>query len=227
MAAEPMIIALDGPAGSGKSSTATGLARRLGWLHLDTGAWYRVTALFGGREDVDPADAVALGRLLDRVDRALAASDWPGEEPRRVLVDGEDVTAAIRTPEVSASVSRYSRVPTVRERLNAGFRRLAARTRAPGVVAEGRDITTVTFPDASLRVLLTATPQARARRRAAQLGETDVAGIARDIAERDRRDLAVVDFLTPAAGVVSLDTSELTLGQVIDRIVDMLPADRR
>lgn len=214
------VVAIDGPAGSGKSSTARAVATRLGYAHLDTGAWYRVLTWIGLRRAVEPTDARALNAALDVFDRALAASSGAD----RLLVDGIDVTDAIRTPEVSRSVSRYSSVPAVRDHLNRAFRRLAATTAAPGLVVEGRDITTVTFPDAAVRILLTASVEARARRRAAQLGSDDVAGIAQRISERDARDLAVVDFANAADGVTLLDTSDLTLDEVTEAVADLATA---
>ncbi|MCD7102124.1 (d)CMP kinase [Pseudoclavibacter sp. 13-3] len=219
-ASKPVIIALDGPAGSGKSSTAKALAERLHYAHLDTGAWYRVLTLIALRTEVDPHDEAAVRGLLDAFDPIIAqAFDRP-----RIVIQGHDVSEAIRTPEVSGAVSRYSRLPVVREHLNAAFRHLAATTSAPGVVAEGRDITTVTFPQAEVRVLLTASAEARARRRAAQIGETDVAAIARSISMRDARDLSVVDFIRPADGVTLIDTSDLTLAQVTDTVAGLVPA---
>ncbi|KAB1661974.1 (d)CMP kinase [Pseudoclavibacter sp. CFCC 13796] len=220
VAPKPVIIALDGPAGSGKSSTAKAVAERLHYAHLDTGAWYRVLTLIALRTEVDPHDEAAVRGLLDAFDQIIAQAF----DHSHILIRGRDVSAAIRTPEVSGAVSRYSQLPIVRDHLNTAFRHLAATTSAPGVVAEGRDITTVTFPQAEVRVLLTASADARARRRAAQIGEADVASIARSISERDARDLSVVDFMRPADGVTLIDTSDLTLEQVTDKVAGLVPA---
>ncbi|WP_051224072.1 (d)CMP kinase [Pseudoclavibacter soli] len=222
MSAETLrpVVAIDGPAGSGKSSTARAVAARLGFAHLDTGAWYRVLTWIGLRDGVDPADAQVLNSALAHFDQVVASSFGAD----RITVGGVDVTEAIRTPEVSQSVSRYSSVPAVRDHLNHAFRHLAATTSAPGLVVEGRDITTVTFPDAAVRILLTASVDARARRRAAQLGSDDVAGIAQRISERDARDLTVVDFANAADGVTLLDTSDLTLDEVTETVADLVAA---
>lgn len=218
----PIVVALDGPAGSGKSSTARAVASRLGFAHLDTGSWYRVLTWIGLRDEVDPAEASAVDAALARFDRVAEG----GLDAERIVVDDPagavDVTDEIREPRVSRSVSRYSSLPIVRDHLNATFRRMVAATSRPGAVVEGRDITTVTFPDAQARILLTASVDARAQRRAAQLGATDIDEIAQRIAERDARDAQSADFLTPAEGVTLIDTSDRTLAQVTDLVVDLV-----
>jgi len=195
-----MVIAIDGPAGAGKSSVARAVAERLGFTYLDTGAMYRAVALAAaGRED----DAAAI---------AEAADIRVGE---RVLLDGRDVTEEIRTPEVSAGASRVAADPGVR----AALVRMQQEVVADGDwVAEGRDIGSVVAPDAAVKVFLTASAEERARRRAAQTGG-DPARVLRDQAERDRRDASAErSVLTPAADAVPVDTTGLSLDEVVAQI---------
>lgn len=217
-----MIIAIDGPAGSGKSSVAKLVARRLGFHYLDTGAMYRAVAfraLSEGRALADE-DAIATVAATDEI----AFGHEPGEPlPSLVSIAGIDVTAAIRAPEVDDAVSAVARYPRVREAMVAQQRHLA---QANDIVVEGRDIGTVVFPDAQLKVYLTATPEERARRRAAQQA---AAGIVADTAEvKDalmRRDEADSKRdhspLTAASDAVELDTTGLTLDEVVERIADL------
>ncbi|MGB4778589.1 (d)CMP kinase, partial [Microbacterium sp.] len=162
---EPMTIAVDGPAGSGKSSVCRQVARELGFGYLDTGAAYRALAWYVLARDADTADRDAV---------IAAAADFPyaislDPDDHWVRVGPDDVTDAIREPRVSTAVSGVARVTAVREQLNAMFRALVAQSRRPGVVVEGRDITTVVAPDAPARILLTAAPEVRAARRSAEL----------------------------------------------------------
>jgi cytidylate kinase len=191
-----MIVAIDGPAGAGKSTVARAVARALGFAYLDTGAMYRAAAL-AGTDDVARLD-IELGE--------------------RVLLDGRDVTDEIRTPEVSAAASRIAARPEVREALIAKQRELLS---AGDWVAEGRDIATVVAPDAELKVFLTASAEERARRRAAQYG-LDPEKVLAEQRERDTNDTGhgrSVD--TPAPGAVELDTSGLTIDEVVERIAEM------
>ncbi|HEU4974300.1 MAG TPA: (d)CMP kinase [Baekduia sp.] len=193
-----MLVAIDGPAGAGKSTVARAVAQALGFTYLDTGAMYRCAALAWPR---DPA-------TLD-----IAFRDG------RVLLDGEDVTAAIRTPEVSRRASEVASRPEVREALIAQQRELIA---GADWVAEGRDIATVVAPDAEVKVFLTASPEERARRRAAELGG-DVDVIAREMALRDQRDSShgrTID--QPAPGAAMVDTTGVTIEQVVERIVGLV-----
>ena len=204
------MVAVDGPAGAGKSSACRALARRLGFTYVDTGAMYRAVGVLAAERGVDPDDAAALARLVARLDFALA-----GE---RLLVAGRDLSAAIRRPDAGDLASRVSTQPVVRQRLVALQRALGA---GGGVVMEGRDIGTVVFPDASVKLYLDAKPAARAARRAAELrarGETvDEAALARELAERDRRDAGRAHSpLRPAPDAVVLDTTLLTLEQVVE-----------
>ncbi|WP_233551182.1 (d)CMP kinase [Amnibacterium setariae] len=212
-----VIVAVDGPAGSGKSSVSRAAAAALGYDFLDTGAAYRALAWRVLEQGADPEDATAVERALDGF--AFESAGDPAE--RWVRVDGVDVTDAIRTPSVTAAVSGIARVPAVRTRLNDGFRaRLAAAE--PGVVAEGRDITTVVAPHADVRVLLTASPEVRAARRAKELPDEDRSAVARSMAERDAKDSRVVDFLEAAEGVTTLDSTDLDFDGTVDALVALV-----
>ena len=212
-----VIVAVDGPAGSGKSSVSRAASAALGYAFLDTGAAYRALAWAVLEHGGDPEDAAAVERALDGF--AFEAADDPAEG--WVRVGGVDVTEAIRTPRVTAAVSGIARVPAVRVRLNEGFRaRLAAAE--PGVVAEGRDITTVVVPHADVRVLLTASPEVRASRRAKELPEEDHGDVARSIAERDEKDSQVVDFLEAAEGVTTLDSTRLDFDGTVAALVSLV-----
>jgi len=206
------VIAVDGPAGAGKSSASRALARRLGFGYVDTGAMYRAVGVLAAERGIDPDDAAALGRLVAALDFELA------RDGERLLVGGRDLSAAIRRPEAGGLASRVSTQPVVRQRLVALQRALGA---AGGVVMEGRDIGTVVFPDARVKLYLTADPATRAARRAAELraaaATVDEAALARELAERDRRDAGRAHSpLRPAADAVVLDTTALTLEEVVE-----------
>ena len=193
-----MVIAIDGPAGAGKSTVARAVAARLGFTYLDTGAMYRAVALADGA-DVDALDI----RVGDRV-----------------LLDGRDVTDAIRTPKVTARASEVSADPAVREAL---VRKQQHIVREGDWVAEGRDIGTVVAPWAQVKVFLTADPAERARRRAAQYG-LDEAEVLRDQLQRDRRDSEREHSpLRPADDAIEVDTTGLTLDEVVDQVVGLVP----
>jgi len=203
-----MVIAIDGPAGAGKSTVARAVAERLGFTYLDTGAMYRAVALAAaGRED----EAAAI---------AEAADIRVGE---RVLLDGRDVTREIRTPDVSAGASRVAADPGVR----AALVRMQQAIVADGDwVAEGRDIGSVVAPDAAVKVFLTASPEERARRRAEQTG-ADPAAVLRDQQERDRRDASAErTVLEPAADAVPVDTTGLSLDEVVAQIETLVTEAR-
>ena len=205
-----MLIAIDGPAGAGKSTVAQALAERLGVTYLDSGAMYRCVALAVMRADADPDDG---DRVADIARRSSIALDH-----RTVRLDGEDVSDAIRTPEVSAAASRVSVHGPVREAIIARQRELIARG---DYVAEGRDIGTVVAPDAPLKVFLTASRDERARRRAAETGEH-----ARDVleaqAERDERDESREHgALRVADDAVELDTTGLKVDEVVARLAEL------
>jgi cytidylate kinase len=204
----PMVIAIDGPAGAGKSTVARALARRLGFAYLDTGAMYRCVGLLSLEHPDRPA--AALARAV-RIEMRGAS----------VSLDGRDVTEAIRTPEASQAASRVAGDPGVREALVAAQRELI---RLGDWVAEGRDIATAVAPEAELKVHLTADPAERARRRASELG-ADPASVLTEQALRDRRDSTLGRATLQAApGASELDTTGLTVEQVVERIAAILPA---
>ena len=198
-----MVIAIDGPAGAGKSSVARAVASELGFTYLDSGAMYRSVALAALEQDALPAEVATRIRV---------------EVGERILLDGRDVTEAIRTAGVSEAASRAAADPAVRATLVAQQRRLLEHG---DWVAEGRDIGTVVAPDAEVKVFLTASPEERARRRAAELG-ADPDEVLAEQALRDERDTTRSHSpLEPASGAVVLDTSDLTLPEVVQRVVGL------
>lgn len=203
-----MVIAIDGPAGAGKSSVARAVAARLGFTYLDSGAMYRCVALAALEAGADIGDGEALGRL--------AAGLGIDFEDGGVKLDGRDVSAAIRDPRVTEAASRVSVHPAVRAAMVKRQRALIA---AGHYVAEGRDIGTVVSPDSPLKVFLTASPQERARRRAVQTGEDEATVLAAQ-RERDERDeTREHGALRAAEDAVGIDTTGLTLNEVVDRVV--------
>ena len=205
-----MVIAIDGPAGAGKSTVARGVADALGFTYLDSGAMYRTVALATSRADIDPTDAEAVGELARGLDIALDGA--------RVLLAGEDVSAAIRTPEISAAASLVSVHPPVREAMVARQRALIA---SADYVAEGRDIGTVVSPDSPLKVFLSASDEERARRRAEQTGEP-VAQVLAAQAERDRRDRdREHGALRAADDAVEVDTTARGVDEVVATVVEL------
>ncbi|MBP1325929.1 cytidylate kinase [Leucobacter exalbidus] len=223
---DPILVAIDGPAGSGKSSVSRASADRLGFGILDTGAAYRALAWIALQAGVDLDTEAAVVQLMD----AWAFSiTMRGEQRVTVGLAGAepiDATAAIREHSVSGQVSRVSKHPVVRERLNEMFRELVAASGLPGVVIEGRDITTVVAPDAPVRILMTASAEARASRRAGELEGLSHAQVLADIAARDAKDALVVDFFNPAPGVTLVDTSDLNFEQSVQTVIDIVEAVR-
>ncbi|MBX3194930.1 MAG: (d)CMP kinase [Microbacteriaceae bacterium] len=214
----PVVVAVDGPAGSGKSSVSKAAARRLGYAYLDTGAAYRALTWAALEAGAETTDAEQVIELLDDFPYATE----PGEDGRTIVRIGElDVTDEIREPRVSAVVSDVARIPEVRLALNDAFRRVIAATTAPGIVAEGRDVTTVIAPDAPVRILLTADEAVRIARRSAQLAPAEAA-TAGQLLERDRRDAQVVDFMTAAPGVTTIDSTDLDFDQTVDAVVRLV-----
>ncbi len=215
IAGRNVLVAIDGPAGSGKSSVARAVAERLGFAKLDTGATYRAVALAALKEGVDLDDGAALAAIADDV--ALKATG--------VFYRGEHIPEdALRTPEVSAVASRVSAHPELREVLVEKQRSAAREAQATGgAVVEGRDIGTVVLHDAGLKVFLSASPEERARRRALQTGREDELGRIREaMRTRDRRDSErEASPLKPAPGAVVLDTTGLSLEEVVTRIVEL------
>jgi cytidylate kinase len=222
-----MIIAIDGPAASGKSTVAKGVARRLGVRYLDTGAMYRAVASLALSRGVDLGDEASLARLAE--ERPVSFGYAESEPvPTAVYIDGADVTRAIRSPEVDASVSAVARVPGVRAAMVLAQRRLAG---DGDTVVEGRDIGTVVFPNAEVKVFLTASAEERARRRTLDLegaghgiGEAEVQERLerRDYADSTRR----VSPLGVAEDAVCMDTTGSSVEDVVDRIVGLVEAAR-
>lgn len=216
-----LVVAIDGPAGAGKSTAARILAQRLGYVLVDTGALYRGVALAAFERGVDWEDGARLGALVDGLSLAFQRD---AEGAARLCIDGVDRSGDIRSPHISTGASRVSRHAEVRRALLGLQRRLGSQG---GVVLEGRDIGTVVFPDAEVKVFLTASDEARARRRYQELRqsghETDLERVLQDIRERDRvdsqRDVAPMRAADDAA---LLDTSDMDLDQVIDRLEQLV-----
>jgi CMP/dCMP kinase len=212
-------VTLDGPSGTGKSSVARAVATRLGAAYLDTGAMYRAATVAVLDAGVDPEDADAVARVVAMT--TIEVGTAAGTEV--VTVDGADVATRIRGAEVTRAVSAVSAVPAVRRQLVDQQRSLVADQDA--VVVEGRDIGTVVLPDATLKVYLTAAPEARAERRAAQLGLTtpaEVAALAADLRRRDQYDSSRADSpLRPAADAIVVDSTRLDREGVVDRVVEL------
>jgi cytidylate kinase len=216
-----VVIAIDGPAGAGKSSTSRHLAARLGFRHVDTGAMYRVVGVLARDRGIAADDDGALAGLVDGLEFT--------EIGDRVVAAGRDLTTAIREPDAGDWASRVSTRPLVRERLVALQRRLAG---PPGVVMEGRDIGTVVFPDALVKVFLTADADERARRRAAEEGARGgtphTAAMAEALRERDQRDSGrAASPLRPAADAVVIDSTTLSLEDVVARLEAVVRARLR
>lgn len=222
-----MIVAIDGPAGSGKSTVAKALARSLGFRYLDTGAMYRSVAVRALDAGVDLGDLEALGEVARGA--AIEFVHEPGEPlPTRVMLDGRDVTSRIRTPEIDLAVSPVSAAPAVREAMVEVQRRIGA---AADTVVEGRDIGTVVFPAAEVKVYLTARPEVRARRRAIdhRLAGRDMAegAVLADMNRRDAHDSnRAVSPLAAADDAHLIDTSTLPPDEVVVRIAAMVEACR-
>jgi cytidylate kinase len=207
------VIAIDGPAGSGKSTVGRLLAERLGLTYLDTGAMYRAVAFASMRRGIDPADGEPVAGVARDMDLVIG--------DRTVMVDGVDATVEIRGAEVSRAVSMVAANPLVREEMRTRQRVWAAEH--GGGVIEGRDIGSVVFPDAVLKIYLTADPAVRAERRAKEMLDAEYDQVAADIARRDASDQSRADSpLVQADGAVTLDTTGLDIDQVLDRIVEML-----
>ena len=219
-----LVVAIDGPSGSGKSSVARGVAQRLGLRFVDTGAMYRALTWWALSRNIDLADTDRVAALARELPLQLGTDP---EDPH-VLVDGNDVGEVIRTPEISAAVSAVATNLGVREELVRRQRALAAEG---GVVVEGRDITTVVAPDADVRVLLTASESARLARRALEVHGSDDADALEAthdlVVGRDAVDSTVATFTEAAEGVTLVDSSHLTLEQTIEAVLALVPAGVR
>lgn len=222
----PFVVAIDGPAGAGKSSVALETARRAGLSLVDTGAIYRALALLAEREGVSPDDAPGLARLCQDLPIRFSLSGARNE----VWLDDEDITDEVRAPRIATGASQVSRHAPVRDAL-LGLQRSLAGV-GDGVVLEGRDIGSVVFPSAPVKIFLTASPEERARRRALELADRGVAEpyerVLADIRGRDRRDSErPVAPLVQATGAVLVDTSDLTFEEVLARIGALIGEARR
>ena len=215
----PLVVAVDGPAGSGKSSVSKAVATQLGFSYYDTGAAYRGLTFAALEAGIDLANEEEVLRVQTTMN--YEASEDPSDQ--YFSVDGLDVTEAIRGAEVSQSVSAIAAHPAVRAGLVAHFRDVIARCENPGIVMEGRDITTVVAPDAPVRILLTASEEIRIARRQAELdGVVAAPQVGEALMARDRSDQSVVDFMNAAAGVTLLDSTPLTFEQTIQAMIALI-----
>jgi len=208
-----LVIAIDGPAGAGKSTLARGLAAALGYTYVDSGAMYRVVGLAARERAIDPDDAPALAALVDGLDFTLR----PDPAGQRVLLAGRDVTEALRTPAAGEWASRVAAIPEVRSHLVARQRLLGT---GGGIVMDGRDIGTVVFPSAQCKFFVTASPAERARRRVRELGAGDLVAIREQIEARDQRDTERAHGpLRPAPDAEIVDTTDLTAEEAVARLL--------
>ena len=213
------VITIDGPSGSGKGTVAGILAKRLGWNLLDSGALYRLLAFAAGNHGVAVDNEALLEKLAAHLDvQFIGATDG---KPARIILEGDDVTHAIRSETVAAGASKVAALPAVRDAL---LQRQRAFLEFPGLVADGRDMGTVVFPDAPLKVFLTASAEERARRRYLQLkakgDDVSLSGLLDEIRARDERDTQrAIAPLKPAADAIQLDSTELSIEQVLERIM--------
>jgi cytidylate kinase len=218
--AHQVVVALDGPAGSGKSTVSRAAARKLGFDYLDTGAAYRALAWSSIAQGVETSDSAAVVSLLPNFNYDI------GIDPDNyfVRVDSIDITDDIREPRVSAAVSGVARIPDVRTFMVDLFRGIIAESERPGIVVEGRDITTVVAPNADVRILLTASEAVRIGRRSAELHGESAKSTARQLASRDAQDSRVVDFMNAADGVTTVDSTDLDFDQTVDAVVALVRA---
>lgn len=219
MTVQAPVITIDGPSGSGKGTVAGLLAQRLGWCLLDSGALYRLLAFAARNHGVDLTNEEAMKVLAAHLDvQFVAVADGQGQ---RIILEGEEVTDAIRNEQIGAGASQVAALPAVREAL---LQRQRAFLEMPGLVADGRDMGTVVFPEAPLKVFLTASAEERARRRYLQLkakgDDVNLASLLDEIRARDERDIQrAVAPLKPAADAIQLDSTELSIEQVLQRIL--------
>lgn len=219
-------IAIDGPAGTGKSTVAREVARRLRLAYFDTGATYRVGTLWCMREGVDLSNESDVAAMVETMNVALVL------DPRnpRVILEGEDVSSLIRADSIALTVSKVATNLEARAALGQWQRDVIASeleggySEGRGVVTEGRDITTVIAPDADVRILMTADEEVRVARRAGE--GADVATVREAVLGRDRKDATVVEFHTAADGVVTLDTTDLTIEEAVDAVLTLVATAR-
>lgn len=213
-----LVVAIDGPAGSGKSSVSKAAARRLGYSYYDTGAAYRAlawAAITAGADLTDQDSVLAIQAAVD-----YRASEDP--DSQTFVVDGTDVSDAIRGNDVSGAVSAIAQHTLVRAALVEHFRKVLVGCENPGIIMEGRDITTVVAPDAAVRVLLTAEESVRISRREAEMTGETAAPVAQSLKARDASDSGVVDFMNAAPGVTLLDSGPLTFDQTVDSLLGII-----
>lgn len=213
------LITIDGPSGSGKGTVAGLLAKQLGWSLLDSGALYRLLAFAAGNHGIDLTNEEGLKALAAHLDVQFVAAE--GGHGQRIILEGEEVTDSIRNEQIGAGASQAAALPAVRDAL---LQRQRAFLEAPGLVADGRDMGTVVFPEAPLKVFLTASAEERARRRYHQLkakgNSVNLASLLEEIRTRDERDTQrAVAPLKPAADAIQLDSTELSIEQVLQRIL--------
>jgi cytidylate kinase len=213
------VITIDGPSGSGKGTIAGILAKRLGWNLLDSGALYRLLAYAASNHGVQWDNEASLKVMAAHLDVQFIAAD--DRHPQRIILEGDDVTGDIRNEQVGAGASQVAALPAVRDAL---LQRQRAFLESPGLVADGRDMGTVVFPDAPLKVFLTASAEERARRRYLQLkaagNDVSLSSLLDEIRARDERDTQrAVAPLKPAADAIQLDSTELSIEQVLERIM--------
>ena len=225
----PAVITIDGPAGSGKSTIGARVAQQLGYLFFDSGILYRALTWLALRQGLRLSDATALVEVAERMDLVVRPPTQPDGRPYTVEVDGEDITWDLRRPEVDANVSEVSKHPAVRAALIPQQRRIAA---GGGLVMVGRDIGTVVLPDAPLKIYLDAALEVRARRRQTEQLErarpADYQGILDDMRRRDQidggRDVAP---MKPAADAILIDTTRMTIGEVVAHVLGLVEQGRR
>ena len=208
----PLVVAIDGPAGSGKSSVSKAVAERLGFGYLDTGAGYRAFALHA----INNPD-IPLEELLKSFDYEISLDP----QKAQVLLGGADVTSEIRTQEVASRVSEFAREPRVRTLQHQDARSRVAQCGLDGIVSEGRDLTTVVFVDAGVRILLTASEEVRLQRRSAEKTEST-----ENLKARDASDSKVVEFIAPAEGVKLIDTSHLSFEESVEAVIAEIERSR-
>jgi len=215
-----MIIAIDGPGGAGKGTIAKAIAKKLNIVYIDTGAMYRSVGLYAKRNNIGTRDGEALKQVLDLIKIDVKVS----KEGQRFLLNGEDVSEAIRTPEISMAASDVSSIPEVRERLVDMQREMA---KMQSVVMEGRDIGTVVFPNADKKIYLTASPEIRARRRYNELiakgQEVEYETVLEELIIRDRNDSTrETSPLRQAEDAIVLDTTDMTLPEAIAKTIEII-----